>query len=121
MATRETQTLIIDTALVLFNLHGCSNVSANRIATECGISRGNLQYHFRKKEEIVQSIFQRITHVMSKDALLRQRYRELREQRIDMISRFFLALDFDLVTRNSHQVIHKMMSKSPPEMSASFG
>jgi AcrR family transcriptional regulator len=133
MATRETQTLIIDTALSLFNRHGCSNISTNRIAAECGISRGNLHYHFPKKEEIVQCIFQRISYAMNnegpddqfaptlesiakmhvrqslliheyeffyrempsllrRDALLRRRYQEYRENRIDEITRFLLTM-----------------------------
>jgi AcrR family transcriptional regulator len=65
MATRETQALVIETALALFNRYGSSTVSTNRIAAECGISRGNLHYHFRNKAEIVQSIFQRIVHAMN--------------------------------------------------------
>lgn len=133
MATRETQALIIDTALALFNRHGSGNISTNRIAAECGISRGNLHYHFRNKAEIIQSIFQRIVHAMNdewpadhlnptlehmaemyvrqsllilefeffyrempallrQDALLRRRYREHRERRIDAICRFMSAL-----------------------------
>lgn len=67
MATRETQALVIDTALMLFNKYGCAKVSTNRIAAECGISRGNLHYHFHKKEEIVMSIFQRIVHAMNEE------------------------------------------------------
>lgn len=65
MATRETQNLIVETSLALFNRHGSSGISTNRIASECGISRGNLHYHFCSKAEIVQSIFQRIVHAMN--------------------------------------------------------
>lgn len=65
MATRETQGLILDTALRLFNRHGSSAISTNRVAAECGISRGNLHYHFRNKAEIVQSLFQRIVRAMT--------------------------------------------------------
>lgn len=67
MATRETQALILDTALGLFNRYGSNTISTNRIAAECGISRGNLHYHFRSKAEIVQSLFQRIVHAMTGD------------------------------------------------------
>jgi len=65
MATRETQLLVVDTALKLFNKYGSAQVSTNRIAAECGISRGNLHYHFQKKEEIILSIFQRIEYAMN--------------------------------------------------------
>lgn len=65
MATRETQALIIDTALTLFNRFGSGSISTDRIAAECNISRGNLHYHFRNKAEIIQSIFKRITREMN--------------------------------------------------------
>ena len=67
MATRETQNLIIDTAIDLFNQHGSTAVSTNRIADICKLSRGNLHYHFRTKEEIIQTIFQRIDREMEQD------------------------------------------------------
>ncbi len=64
MSTRETQNLIIETALALFNQHGSKAISTSRIADEYQLSRGNLHYHFRTKEEIVQTIFQRIDREM---------------------------------------------------------
>ncbi len=64
MATRETQNLIIETAIQLFNDNGTKAISTNRIADECQLSRGNLHYHFRTKEEIIQTIFQRIDREM---------------------------------------------------------
>ena len=65
MSTRKTQNLIIQTAIDLFNEHGTKAISTNRIANECHLSRGNLYYHFRTKEEIIQTIFQRIDQEMS--------------------------------------------------------
>lgn len=64
MATRDTQDRIIRTAIALFNEHGTSDISTNRIAEECGISKGNLHYHFRNKQEIIQRIFRRIVEEM---------------------------------------------------------
>ena len=65
MATRETQARILDAAIELFNAHGTAAVSGNRIAEACGISKGNLHYHFRTKQIIIQSIFQRIVEEMN--------------------------------------------------------
>jgi len=65
MATRETQRRIIQAAIKLFNKHGTAAVSANRIAEACGISKGNLHYHFRTKPEIIQTIFQLIVEEMN--------------------------------------------------------
>jgi AcrR family transcriptional regulator len=65
MTTRQTQSRIVDAALALFNEHGTAAVSTNRIADACGISKGNLHYHFRNKGEIIQSIFRRIVDEMN--------------------------------------------------------
>ena len=60
MGTRDTQTRIVDAAQLLFNEHGTAAVSTNRIAEYCGISKGNLHYHFRTKQEIIRCLFQRM-------------------------------------------------------------
>lgn len=67
MPTRETQNIIIEKALALFNEQGTKAISTNRIADECQLSRGHLHYHFRTKEEIIQMIFQRIRKEMLAD------------------------------------------------------
>ena len=64
MATRDTQTRIVDAALELFNEHGTAAVSTNRIAEHCGISKGNLHYHFHNKQEIIRFLFQRAVDEM---------------------------------------------------------
>jgi AcrR family transcriptional regulator len=58
MATRTTQIRILQAALELFNEQGTAAVSASRIAERCGISKGNLQYHFANKRDIVFALFQ---------------------------------------------------------------
>lgn len=64
MGTRDTQTRIVDAALELFNEHGTAAVSTNRIAEHCGISKGNLHYHFRNKQEIIRFLWQRAVDEM---------------------------------------------------------
>ncbi len=58
MATKVTQLRILQAALELFNAEGTAAVSASRIAERCGISKGNLQYHFPNKRDVVFAIFQ---------------------------------------------------------------
>jgi AcrR family transcriptional regulator len=65
MTSRETQTRVIDTALRLFNEFGTAAVSTNRIAEACGISKGNLHYHFKTKNEIIETIFRDIVDEMN--------------------------------------------------------
>lgn len=67
MATKETQKRILDKAIELFNEHGSAHVSANRIADGCGLSRGNLYYHFHNKEAIVNAIYDRMANEVKKN------------------------------------------------------
>lgn len=53
---RNTRKDILDTAKQLFNERGFNNVSTQEIARVLGISKGNLTYHFNKKEEIIEAL-----------------------------------------------------------------
>lgn len=56
----KTRDRILDTALRLFNESGTAAVSTNHIADALRISPGNLYYHFRNKEEIIQALFEQL-------------------------------------------------------------
>jgi len=58
-APRRTAERILETTLELFNRHGEPNVSTTAIATELGISPGNLYYHYPAKEKLVNALFER--------------------------------------------------------------
>lgn len=54
----STKQYIIEKSVEIFNEKGVENVSTNHIAKECGISPGNLYYHYKNKEEIVRKIYE---------------------------------------------------------------
>ena len=58
--------LILDTARKLFNEQGLSNVTVRKIAQEMKISSGNLTYHFQKREQLVQGVFEDLHSIESK-------------------------------------------------------
>lgn len=64
MATRATQLRILQTALELFNEHGTAAISSTRVAERSGISKGNLQYHFPNKRDIICALFQQAIQEM---------------------------------------------------------
>jgi len=65
---RRTRERILELSLTLFNDFGEPNTTTTIIADEMNISPGNLYYHFRNKDEIVNSIFADFEKQM--DALL---------------------------------------------------
>ena len=64
-APRRTAERILETTLELFNRHGEPNVSTTAIATELGISPGNLYYHYRAKDRLVNTLFDRYETALS--------------------------------------------------------
>jgi len=52
----DTKQKILNASIQLFNENGMANVRLQQIADETGISVGNLAYHFRNKEAIIEAI-----------------------------------------------------------------
>jgi len=54
---KKTKDIILETALDLFNTQGLSKVRLRTIANKMGISQGNLNYHFKKREDIIEALY----------------------------------------------------------------
>lgn len=59
---RDTRLAILETAKRLFNEWGYNNVSTRDLADELNISKGNLTYYFKKKEEIIETLLTESPH-----------------------------------------------------------
>ena len=57
---KNTKGTILNTALKLFNSQGLSKVKLRTIANNMGISQGNLNYHFKKREDVIETLYFRL-------------------------------------------------------------
>lgn len=57
-ASQQTKKNILQKASELYNENGTASVSMNALAESLGISAGNLQYHYRNKEEVIRAILE---------------------------------------------------------------
>ncbi|TVR82334.1 MAG: TetR/AcrR family transcriptional regulator [Chitinophagaceae bacterium] len=57
---KNTKERIIDASVLLFNQKGISAVSLRDIADYIGISSGNLSYHYKNKNYIIDAIFEKM-------------------------------------------------------------
>jgi AcrR family transcriptional regulator len=65
VASSNTRERILQTSLALFNAQGLAAVSTHRIAAELEISPGNLHYHFKAKQLIVERLFRRFEETLA--------------------------------------------------------
>jgi len=56
----DTKTMILKTALELYNNQGVNAVTSRHIAAKMGISAGNLHYHFRQTDEIIRRLYEQL-------------------------------------------------------------
>lgn len=64
-APRRTAQRILDTALALFNRFGEPHSSTALIASELGISPGNLHYHYPAKDMLVGALFEQYEQALA--------------------------------------------------------
>jgi AcrR family transcriptional regulator len=60
MASLQTKQKIIDAAVGCFNREGIANVRLQHIADEAVVSVGNMTYHYRNKEAVVEAVWQQL-------------------------------------------------------------
>src|SRR6266516_1168152 len=55
----QNEGLILDAALEVFSVYGFRGSTVDQIAVKCGLSKPNLLYYFRRKEDIYTAVLER--------------------------------------------------------------
>ncbi|MGH6906886.1 MAG: TetR family transcriptional regulator, partial [Aestuariivirga sp.] len=55
----QNEELILDAALEVFSAYGFRGSTVDQIAAKCGLSKPNLLYYFRRKEDIYTAVLER--------------------------------------------------------------
>ena len=109
---KSTKERILKTALTLFNTLGLPKVTLRTIAKEMGISQGNLNYHFKKREDIITALYyelvEQIDIHMKKNKCNEITLQTFFESSNTVMSNFyryrFFLLDFVQIIRNNREV-----------------
>lgn len=100
----ERKNEILDAAEVLFARKGFEETSTGDILEMVGIARGTLYYHFRSKEEILDSVVQRMTNeMMHKAALI---VSDKKRPVLDRLSDAVMALNLD--SDLAHEILEQV-------------
>ncbi|GEP93410.1 transcriptional regulator, TetR family [Chitinophaga terrae (ex Kim and Jung 2007)] len=57
----QTKDKILEAALALYNSNGVNNITTRHIAASINISAGNLHYHFKHTDDIIQALYDRLS------------------------------------------------------------
>jgi len=72
---KDTKEKILQTALKLFNRDGLSKVTLRTIALEMNISQGNLNYHFKKRDQIIETLYEQLVTTIDRSMSVQQEKR----------------------------------------------
>ena len=105
-----TKQKILIKSLELFNSNGVSKTSLRIIAEEAGVSVGNLQYHFKKREDIIEALYFQLVEKMDaiffmpNDDLLKL-FLNISKEIITILYEYsFFFLDFVTIIRKNQKI-----------------
>mgnify|MGYP000244670743 CR=1 FL=1 len=111
----KTKTKILSASLKLFNEKGYSNVTIRMVAQALNMSSGNLNYHFKKREDILEALYfemvaefdDRLENLVLNEMSLGVVKEKIRKRLIRMVRyRFFWTDLYNLLKLNSKIKIH---------------
>lgn len=117
-----TKQKILEASIRLFNWSDVANVRLQQIADETGISVGNLAYHFKNKEAIVNAVYENLFEDFSKilsaylisskltdfDIQMERYYRFFVRYKFYLIDLFEIERSYPLIMEQWRECVNKM-------------
>jgi len=109
---KTTKVIILETALDLFNTQGLSKVTLRTIANNMGISQGNLNYHFKKREDIIEALYfqlidrinESMSQIVENDNILKVLLDMSQSVMFNLFAYRFIMLDFVQIMRENGRI-----------------
>lgn len=109
---KKTKDKILETSKYLFNTEGTGNVSLRQVASEMGISHGNLMYHYKTKNEIIDALHEQMfkqaqeinTNLLIEDFSLWELFNSLNEGFKVVYEYRFFMIDLNLIMRENKKL-----------------
>lgn len=108
MGTRER---IINTAVEAFNQRGFHDPTIADIALRCGMSRGNLVYHFKDKNALLDEISTRLVSDIKEIQSARKAYPAFSNLSLDMKTYSILQERYPFIFRDTSVLEHQAISE----------
>jgi len=123
MNSLTTKQKILEASIRLFNWNDVANVRLQQIADETGISVGNLAYHFKNKEAIVNAVYENLFEEFSLilsaymlspklsdfDVQMEQYHRFFAKYKFYLIDLFEIERSYPHIMRRWQDSVSKMM------------
>jgi AcrR family transcriptional regulator len=108
----KTKQKIIDTSRILFNNLGFSHVTIRMIAIKLNMSSGNLNYHYNKREDILEALYfqmvisfdQRIDDLKEQTPTLRKMQEDIHFSMIRMVDYKFFWTDLHNILQVNQKI-----------------
>lgn len=108
----NTKQKILQQSKVLFNTHGFQKTTLRQIALSLSMSQGNLNYHFRTKNEIIESLYFELVEKLNIEmstmtrqfSMLSALYQSAEKTMHIFYDYRFLLRDMYLIFRENHKI-----------------
>ena len=115
---KNTKEKIIDTAIQCFNKDSYGAISLHELAKATGISRGNLTYHFKDKESLLQAIANQMWSKMQKERNKSRQLPSFQNLHNEVQLYYKFQKEYAFIFLDPHVLNHPVIKKQFREMTA---